>query len=73
MPRMRHLRDQARPASLLNRHAMTLRASLPTGAVTFAFTDIEGSTARWERDRAAMQVALTNHVELPTGLLITKP
>jgi len=29
--------------------------------VTFAFTDIEGSTARWERDRAAMQEALVRH------------
>lgn len=33
----------------------------PTGAVTFAFTDIEGSTARWERDRAAMQEAVRRH------------
>lgn len=35
--------------------------SLPTGAVTFAFTDIEGSTARWERDRVAMQDAVRRH------------
>jgi predicted ATPase/class 3 adenylate cyclase len=40
---------------------MTLAAPLPTGAVTFAFTDIEGSTARWERDRAAMQEAVRRH------------
>ena len=38
-----------------------MRAPLPTGAVTFAFTDIEGSTARWERDRAAMQEAVRRH------------
>jgi predicted ATPase/class 3 adenylate cyclase len=38
------------------------RASqLPTGAVTFAFTDIEASTQRWERDRIAMQAALVRH------------
>jgi predicted ATPase/class 3 adenylate cyclase len=35
--------------------------ALPTGTVTFAFTDIEGSTRRWERDRAAMERALKKH------------
>ena len=40
---------------------MALAAPLPTGAVTFAFTDIEGSTVRWERDRAAMQEAVRRH------------
>ena len=35
--------------------------SLPSGTVTFAFTDIEGSTQRWERDRAAMQDAVRRH------------
>jgi class 3 adenylate cyclase/tetratricopeptide (TPR) repeat protein len=33
----------------------------PAGTVTFAFTDIEGSTARWERDRIAMQHAVRRH------------
>ena len=32
--------------------------AFPSGTVTFLFTDIEGSTARWERDRTAM-VAVT--------------
>lgn len=41
--------------------AMTLAAPLPTGAVTFAFTDIESSTVRWERDRAAMHEAVRRH------------
>jgi predicted ATPase/class 3 adenylate cyclase len=36
----------------------------PTGTVTFAFTDIEGSTQRWDRDRAAMQDAVRRHDEL---------
>jgi class 3 adenylate cyclase len=31
---------------------------LPTGTVTFLFTDIEGSTALWERDRQAMATAV---------------
>ena len=34
---------------------------LPTGTVTFLFTDIAGSTALWERDRDAMQSALAQH------------
>jgi len=38
--------------------------ALPTGTVTFTFTDIEGSTERWERDRAAMQGAVRRHDEL---------
>jgi len=38
----------------------TLRP-LPSGTVTFAFTDIEGSTLRWERDRTAMTTALRLH------------
>ncbi len=34
---------------------------LPTGTVTFLFTDIEGSTQRWDRDRATMQEAVRRH------------
>jgi len=33
----------------------------PTGTVTFVFTDIEGSTQRWEHDRAAMCFAPARH------------
>jgi predicted ATPase/class 3 adenylate cyclase len=40
------------------------RESLPSGTVTFVFTDIEGSTVRWERDRAAMQAAVRRHDEV---------
>ncbi|MBC5806047.1 MAG: adenylate/guanylate cyclase domain-containing protein [Candidatus Eremiobacter antarcticus] len=35
--------------------------SLPTGTVTFLFSDIEGSTERWDKHREAMQEALTRH------------
>jgi predicted ATPase/class 3 adenylate cyclase len=44
---------------------------LPTGTVTFAFTDIEGSTARWERDRAAMQDAVRRHDALMRAAIAT--
>ncbi len=37
---------------------------LPSGTVTFLFTDIEGSTALWERDRAAMAAAVQRHLSL---------
>jgi class 3 adenylate cyclase len=37
------------------------RGQLPSGTVSFAFTDIEGSTVRWDRDRAAMQDAVRRH------------
>jgi class 3 adenylate cyclase len=37
---------------------------LPRGTVTFLFTDIEGSTALWERDQAAMAAAVERHLAL---------
>ena len=37
---------------------------LPSGTVTFLFTDIEGSTERWERDRQAMAAAVERHSAL---------
>ena len=37
---------------------------LPGGTVTFLFTDIEGSTARWEQDRQAMQAAVEQHLDM---------
>ncbi|HXW75894.1 MAG TPA: adenylate/guanylate cyclase domain-containing protein, partial [Candidatus Eremiobacteraceae bacterium] len=40
------------------------RKSLPTGTVTFLFTDIEGSTERWERHREAMKAAVHKHNEI---------
>jgi len=37
---------------------------LPTGTVTFLFTDIEGSTPLWDSHPAAMSVALARHDEI---------
>src|SRR5512132_2383484 len=39
----------------------TEHSTLPTGTVTFLFTDIEGSTALWDQDPAAMRSALADH------------
>src|ERR1700760_4452533 len=36
----------------------------PSGVVTFLFTDVEGSTRRWESDAQAMRVALAAHDEV---------
>src|SRR5215218_5745365 len=36
-------------------------ADLPTGTVTFLFTDIEGSTRLWEQHPEAMRAALARH------------
>ena len=38
-----------------------MRVGAPTGVVTFLFTDVEGSTRRWEADALSMRVALSAH------------
>jgi predicted ATPase/class 3 adenylate cyclase len=38
--------------------------ALPSGTVSFLFTDIEGSTARWQHDAAAMWQAVEGHFDL---------
>ncbi len=52
---------------------------LPTGTVTFLFTDIEGSTALWEHHPEAMRVALARHdkileaaIDAGGGVVFTK-
>jgi predicted ATPase/class 3 adenylate cyclase len=39
-------------------------AAAPSGVVTFLFTDVEGSTRRWEADAEAMRAALAAHDEV---------
>ena len=36
----------------------------PSGVVTFLFTDVEGSTRRWEKDPDEMRLALATHDEV---------
>jgi predicted ATPase/class 3 adenylate cyclase len=40
------------------------KPAVPTGTVTFVFSDIEGSTVRWDSHRDAMQAAVRKHDEL---------
>ena len=40
------------------------QAVLPSGVVTFLFTDVEGSTRRWETDPDEMRAALAAHDEV---------
>ena len=42
---------------------------LPKGTVTFLFTDIEGSTALWEQDQAAMREAVNRHLTILQSLI----
>ena len=41
----------------------------PTGTVTFLFSDIEGSTRRWEHQQAAMRAALMRHDAILRGAI----
>lgn len=51
--------------------AVVERKPLPSGTVTFLFTDIEGSTERWERHRAEMQTAVHRHEEIVRAAIAT--
>ncbi|MGE5074075.1 MAG: adenylate/guanylate cyclase domain-containing protein, partial [Anaerolineae bacterium] len=41
-----------------------MSANIPSGTVTFLFTDIEGSTRLWEHHPEAMKLALARHDEI---------
>ena len=38
-----------------------MTSPMPTGTLTFLFTDIEGSTRLWDEDRSRMRFALARH------------
>src|SRR6201991_886343 len=52
--------------------AVTQQLPSVTRAVTFLLTDIEGSTAAWEADAAAMAVALARHDELAEQVVTSR-
>jgi class 3 adenylate cyclase len=41
-----------------------MTGAAPSGVVTFLFTDVEGSTRRWEADADGMRTALAAHDEV---------
>jgi predicted ATPase/class 3 adenylate cyclase len=49
-----------------------MMAELPRGTVTFLFTDIEGSTRLWERDRSAMASAVDRHLALLDHAIVSR-
>jgi predicted ATPase/class 3 adenylate cyclase len=51
------------------RSEITPPAGLPTGEVTFLFTDIEGSTQRWEAHPEAMKAAVARHEQLVSAAI----
>jgi predicted ATPase/class 3 adenylate cyclase len=58
-----------RPASDHPPVTTTAAAALPSGLVTFLFTDIESSTRLWQQCRETMGPALARHDELIEGLV----
>src|SRR5262245_66322710 len=45
-------------------------AALPTGTVTFLFTDLEGQTSLWDEHPEAMRGALARHDALLRGAVL---
>jgi predicted ATPase/class 3 adenylate cyclase/DNA-binding CsgD family transcriptional regulator len=45
-------------------------AELPSGTVTFLFSDVEGSTGLWERDRAGMHAAVERHLAVLRSVVV---
>ena len=43
--------------------------TLPSGVVTFVFSDIEGSTKLWESDPDGMRVSLAHHDEIVRSIV----
>ena len=57
-------RRPATPGELIERLRAGWAEALPTGVMTFCMSEIEGSTAMWEAEPAAMAAALVRHDEL---------
>ena len=57
-------RRPASPGELIERLRAGWAEALPTGVITFCLSDIDGSSAMWSSDPAAMAEALVRHDEL---------
>lgn len=57
-------RRPATPGELIERLRAGWAEALPSGVVTFCLSDVDGSTALWDSDPAAMAEALARHDEL---------
>jgi class 3 adenylate cyclase len=49
-----------------------MTTAAPSGVVTFLFTDVEGSTRRWENDADEMRAALAVHDEVLRSAIETR-
>jgi predicted ATPase/class 3 adenylate cyclase len=58
--------------NLMKKPGEKMISELPSGTVTFLFTDIEGSTQLWEQHPEAMQVALARHDALLREIIETQ-
>src|SRR6476619_2228785 len=59
------------PEGLLFQVRRVAMPDLPTGTVTFLFTDIEGSTTRWEHHPQVMKAAVERHDGILRGAIET--
>jgi len=59
----------ATPGELVERLRSGWASTLPTGAMTFCMSDIEGSTGLWESQPGAMAKSLVRHDELIAGVV----
>ncbi len=60
------------PEPLRDRDSSGVPTGVPTGVVTFVFTDIEGSTERWDRYPVAMAAAVRRHDALVSAAIVAR-
>ncbi|HZQ36688.1 MAG TPA: adenylate/guanylate cyclase domain-containing protein [Dehalococcoidia bacterium] len=61
-------RSALHPSRSRTEAATSVAATLPTGTITFLFTDVEGSTRLWEQHPQAMRQVMARHDDLLTAV-----